>query len=421
MNLRILLILLPLVYCKFSPQFSSVEHASIPGLSPFITDGGLPIDNYGKIVALAFDYYGAMSKEEVICFGTTEEERDRRFKAIFDSFWTSLDQEKLTDALNVITVEYVASVATFPPSAGILGLSNKRWIENPSAVKIGVWNFDHFGDCARLGYIAGQTMAIAEQRIPNRNILSSSDSQKTTDLSSSNHKKAIAVNAFANHFSTDLFSSGHMRVPRIEIYKACGSAYSAALTAMRMHDEDSYNGLPVVVGDNYFMAYGDAFGMDSKSADNMIQMMRFVNASLSQVISGYQGNISDLLSTIPIPQSPEQNTSTTCPLYSVREDLLIRSPLNSLFVRPCPFRKFIPIRDCAGYGNTAITALSLLAPTSVVYDSDAGGWVSKPYSLNGGSRDESEWFWVIMIGVLLMNYHTILLIVNIIGNIGYTV
>jgi hypothetical protein len=54
---------------------------------------------------------------------------------------------------------------------------------------------------------------------------------------------ALVVEAFACHFLTDLFASGHIRVPRREIAKRFGVIKGSLIMSKAMHDEDNRMGL----------------------------------------------------------------------------------------------------------------------------------------------------------------------------------
>jgi hypothetical protein len=57
---------------------------------------------------------------------------------------------------------------------------------------------------------------------------------------------AYAIDAFANHFLTDLFSTGHLRVPRRAMHMDILPIYTAPdFCSQAMHDEDSATGLIV--------------------------------------------------------------------------------------------------------------------------------------------------------------------------------
>jgi hypothetical protein len=73
-----------------------------------------------------------------------------------------------------------------------------KWANGASFMQLLETNSDHFGAEARGSYNAGHALAI--------------------DLATQGQlEKALAVNAFADHFLQDSFAAGHMRVPRKDI------------------------------------------------------------------------------------------------------------------------------------------------------------------------------------------------------------
>lgn len=56
---------------------------------------------------------------------------------------------------------------------------------------------------------------------------------------------ALAIDAFGAHFLTDLFASGHLRVPRRVLQERLGLICGGLLRARKMHDEDNDRGLLV--------------------------------------------------------------------------------------------------------------------------------------------------------------------------------
>ncbi|MEF2985641.1 phospholipase, partial [Pseudomonas aeruginosa] len=69
---------------------------------------------------------------------------------------------------------------------------------------------------------------------------------------------AYAMNSFADHFLTDLFSAGHLRVPRKQLAAVVTPGELGSLISRFMHDEDSKFGLKVrnAMGAQWH-AYGD--------------------------------------------------------------------------------------------------------------------------------------------------------------------
>ena len=394
----------------FTPAFASEEHQSLTQIQLpttrnftnwFTTTSGLVIGTYADVIALAFDYYGPETLSAVVCpMGESTTSSLINFQAAFNSLFETTDASRLTAAKTLIAGEIAAVATSTPPSAGLLALSQMRWLSVPTAIIIGVYNLDHFTSqgCAVSAWNVGQNWALSVAQGVNP-----SNPNDGGDL-----QLAIAISAFANHLGTDLFSSGHMRTPRIPLVQQCsGSIYSAGLTAQRMHDEDSTNGLPVATTSrsgavDMYMAYGDNYLGDSKSATQRQMVLAFLNASISAVWQTWVGSNSSLIPTVeelvamfPQPQDWTANASTPCPLFHVVNESLsgvftleTREPLTALYVRPCTFRPFDPTTDCSGADNTFLSALSLIFPSTVAYDALAGGFISYPYSfdVNAGER-----------------------------------
>lgn len=94
---------------------------------------------------------------------------------------------------------------------------------------------------------------------------------------------AYCLEAFACHFLTDLFSSGHLRTPRRALHTP---NQASDLCAQRMHDEDSYNGLSVqnAAGASW-TAYGDKRLNDTVNTQNFGIARQVVQMSLNEVIN----------------------------------------------------------------------------------------------------------------------------------------
>jgi len=386
-----------------SGKFASIEHASLDSGSSTTSaraqltfppnfdnqfQGKLNFGSFSTLIALAGDFYGPSSTEQVICFSTTQEEREERWAAAFEEMWAADDSKYLNAVKAEIQLQADAIRGRgSTPSEGYLQLNNERYLTSKiliPLVSLALVNFDHFADheCAAQAYSTGQQLATRYAALPTASL-----------------HKALAMSAFASHSLTDMFSTGHMRTPRHLIYRACGRrALPAALTAMQMHDEESYNGLEVTSARHPapFHAYGDAFGLDAKNLDNYNEMVAAVNTSMWQVLDSFaakldMGNATAVLQYVPTPTDVSLTTNNTCPLYSIDTTVIpwvsgadadlsrlsVRSPRNALYGRPCTTRQFVPWFDCYGFNDAglSIAGFALLRP-SVVYDKAAGGYVA---------------------------------------------
>jgi hypothetical protein len=103
--------------------------------------------------------------------------------------------------------------------------------------------------------------------------------------------EAYAMNAFADHFLSDLFSAGHLREPRREIYETSYIGVTANLCAKGMHDEDSKYGLKVsnLAGDRW-TAYGDKRYFDSINQPNKLLVDKAIQVSATEIFQAFSKN-----------------------------------------------------------------------------------------------------------------------------------
>jgi hypothetical protein len=123
-------------------------------------------------------------------------------------------------------------------------------------------------------------------------------------------KEAYFLEAYAQHFLTDLFSSGHLRTPRRRLHKnSLLHLYLVDQCAKLMHDEDSANGLWVrnKRGD-WWAAYGDKQLWSAKSNQNYRMAVKAAQAGLDEVRETYvKGKIpaADQFSALELVRAPQ--------------------------------------------------------------------------------------------------------------------
>jgi hypothetical protein len=117
-------------------------------------------------------------------------------------------------------------------------------------LKLASVNFDHFGADAMAAYRAGHAAACHAARAA---AAEPDDAARRRGL-----ERAYLMNACADHFLTDLFASGHLRVPRRALHERGWIDLVGDLLAKCMHDEDNRRGLAVrnARGDAW-QAFGD--------------------------------------------------------------------------------------------------------------------------------------------------------------------
>ena len=168
---------------------------------------------YGQINALAGDFYGTY---DPISDGKSDRDCSTRFVAAYDTLahGSPRQPKEANDILAVLQTEVDAvnnalihhldpSVAysTLPDVTAKLEKITIGRYGIPSYIGLAQRNWDHFGDDARTTYNAGHVTAI--QRAINGDL-----------------EGAYTLNAFADHFLEDSFSSGHLRTPRRLLHKS---------------------------------------------------------------------------------------------------------------------------------------------------------------------------------------------------------
>ncbi len=272
--------------------------AGQPGIpahqSPLPLPNGLSL-TYGQVIALGGDFYGV--PERPIADGASEAERITRFTQAFDSLARlPAAKDEAGQILAVMQEEIAAANQAIqdgrqPHEAyDALGDSlSARWNRITGGgsfasdlfplgryLKLAASNWDHFGPWALLAYQAGHAAALQQA-------VKAHASGEERDL-----QLAYAMNAFADHFLTDLFSAGHLRVPRKALADSVTPSDVGSLISRFMHDEDSKYGLLVRNAEGeQWRAYGDKRYFDSVDVANRRQVGRAVQRSADEVFQAF--------------------------------------------------------------------------------------------------------------------------------------
>jgi hypothetical protein len=291
------------------PQFEGGEHTaigdsvllhfsdSVPAQPAWKVKLGLPNGlalTYGQIVSLGGDFYGIPSAP--ISDGATADERKTRFTNAYNTL--AVAPAAATEAPKILAVmrEEIAAVnqalaAGLPASAAYKKLGDtlsakwnvitgggsfiSDWYPMGRYLQLSAKNWDHFGKWAALAYEAGHAVAIKQALDASR--APPAQRRKLLDW-------AYAMNAFADHFLTDLFSAGHIRTPRKQLHDAVSPSEAGALLSRYMHDEDCLWGLAVTnQNGNRWRTYGDKRYFDTVDVSNKAQVDIAVQESVNEV------------------------------------------------------------------------------------------------------------------------------------------
>lgn len=275
------------LHADFHTRFESFEHViagdriSLPGISDKLLHlkNGLAL-SFGEIIAMG-DFYGV--PDFPIARGKSSAKRSDRFMAAFHA---------LADNPNSVSeaTKIIAAIHQSKPGEDQTILWNcltggacsgmTWWLEPGRYLLLVASDYDHFGHEAVTAYITGHELAL--------------QAALSGDL-----EQAYALDAFACHFLTDRFSSGHIRTPRAKLPEHVTPGVIGSLLAHFMHNEKSSYGLHVhnQRGDTW-VAYGDGKYLDPKNEDNLRILQEALQLSVNDVYAAFS------TASLPITHSP---------------------------------------------------------------------------------------------------------------------
>lgn len=286
-----------------SITLKSANGSSLPAVTmPLVLPNGLSL-LYGQILALAGDFYGVPSAP--ISDGTSPADIMTRFTNAYNTLATASGAVTQAPAiLNIMATEITAVNQALmngqQPSTVYKALGDSLDKQYNVAtgggclfsdlypmgtyLQLAAVNWDHFGQNAITCYSYGHTVAM-NQAVTAKNAPAA---QQDALL-----QQAYAMNAFADHFLSDAFSSGHTRTPRKELYENVTPNQIGSLLARYMHDEDSKWGLSLKDLASYpFHAYGDKRFFDTVNYVTAALTEEAIQASANEVYSAFTtGNV----------------------------------------------------------------------------------------------------------------------------------
>ena len=286
-----------------------------------------PLLSFGDILALAGDFYG-IPEEPITPLGSAPnlEDEKRRFLNCFNTLKNNQGEE-LTKIMQIFKNDmekindyliFGKLVSDFYHNLGfkddieynkITGGENDKipsvfsdsvvgLIFEGRYINLAKNNYDHFCEKnhAYRAYIAGHTIAMETA-----GFAKSSGDDSLINM-------AYAYEAFACHFLSDHFSSGHIRVPREDLHKGrdCSRWNSEFIwfgaagdyCSKLMHDEDNRMGLMVANNACYmenpdpsickvWRSYGDAYMTDPQNQENLKRQQEVLQISVDEVWNSY--------------------------------------------------------------------------------------------------------------------------------------
>jgi hypothetical protein len=314
--------------------FGSSEHVAIgeavklKGLpeanTPLIVKGGVQL-RFQHIVALAGDFYG-IAGEAISLPGGTDAAKTERFKKAFETL-AQADHHELRRVLLEIDNECSAVKHSSLPHH----CYSSRLIESNHTLKkikkdineLLIDNSDHFSNNAEEAYRIGHAYALSMAR----------EAGKRNDREGL--KLACALDAYACHFLTDLFASGHIRnqrgkleeflIIRLEFSADIAKKLAGILTAAQ-HEKEGAEGLNVENGEGeQWRAYGDGCFFTPKNQENKEKAIAATQRSVDEIYTAF--STADQLGEEPFVSTvhkviPHVTPYNPPPLYSIEGNSL---------------------------------------------------------------------------------------------------
>jgi hypothetical protein len=180
------------------------------------------------------------------------------------------------------------------------GCTSSDWlIKHGRYLKLANEDFDHFGENALISYKTGHALALDEAAKAHGDL-------RKLEI-------AYAMNAFASHFLSDRFATGHTRTPRQELTDHVTPSTIGSLLAGFMHEEENTFGLHVhnERGDHW-IAYGDKSYFSPKNTKHTDMINETLQASASQIFAAFERGTAEINDTVYklIPKADELGSAS---------------------------------------------------------------------------------------------------------------
>lgn len=276
--------------------------------------------SYGDILALAGDYYALA--DSVIAEGINDEDRSVRFIQSFNMLANS--NQKETDKIfkiNNTTYSSNDSLNEYRKQFNFLLLLGRKYFTMTNN------NLDHFEPWSTKAYEIGHAVALemAKKAYELRE-QNPSESKKYLTL-------AYQMNAYACHFLSDSFSSGHLRLGIIRKTLSKRFGFIGGILVNNMHNEDSRLGVNVYNDHNkYWRAYGDDNYLKPDDNNNRNIQAAALQESANEVFSTYEKGLKPENSVVA-NYIPKVDTSKpqNAPMFILENNkVFYRNPINEL-------------------------------------------------------------------------------------------
>lgn len=264
------------VQCAYWVGYDGIGKAARPLAAPIEILHRTPLDlvagrrlMFGEIVCLAGDFFAHLDRESATMFADAWPALESLPAWLAGSDYRSAMLAEATAESVTALLEAIHGEGTGSTTA----LDNLQAYPNRRYYALASQNFCHFGADALALYRRYHELACKRAEAAGED--------------EGAWMRAVVTEAFACHFLTDLFATGHMRTPRRALGERFGIARGALWMSKRMHDEDNRVGLwCTTTGAStgarvVWRAFGDGRLVDSPM--HLRQVQEAVRRSFSEV------------------------------------------------------------------------------------------------------------------------------------------
>lgn len=276
--------------------------------------------NFGQIIALAGDFYAHFDDRAATEFAWAWPKLGGFVGWLASDYRAPTldgdDPAVPTDILRIVERDKDASRGTAGEFAMLAFDALRSAYPARRYLALASQNFCHFASQPPDGAIDDtRNLALTLYQAYHVRAISMARAAKDSPAGEDAFRLAVACDAFGCHFLTDIFASGHMRVPRRELSTKHGILRGALRMAHAMHGEDNRLGLWCTTrglnppgNRTVWRAFGDGYLQRDEARPHLVRVQEAVRSSVAEVFAAYCGAAdageAPATAHVPVPLPP---------------------------------------------------------------------------------------------------------------------
>lgn len=289
------------------------RHTAAFSYETYFSVGGKPL-TFGQIIALAGDYYAHLDPQAAAEFSWAWPEPTDAIQHLAGDYrQPTLEEDELEVVRDILFAAHRDGAASASKVLELFRLVTDAFGAYPVAryLALASQNFCHFACQGADGVVRDESNeALRLYRAYHQRALRTARASGPDQL-----EGALIADAFGCHFLTDLFATGHLRVPRRELGEQYGVMRGAQGMAHAMHCEDNTLGLWCTTRHRFttrwlWRGYGDSMLLEKEAKVHREMVEEAVRRSVAEVFAAACGvdlSPEDCAEAIlPVPLPPGQ-------------------------------------------------------------------------------------------------------------------